>query len=241
MARRYDTLSLTPLYILLCIMITMTQCSSDDAFFSDSITMLEVDGEQGFSRIHLSYADIIIHNLPAQILSDKEIKGLQYLREAEKLASDFYDVMSDQWNDPILNNLGSAESTHFGSFIFLLHKYDLEDPTAFNNTGIYMNTSIQVFYNSLIARGNMSMLDAYTASGRLGESEIVLLRDQLDRIVNNEDMRILYRSLITAARNHLRVIAAQHARLGTPYQPVILSQVDYFEIINSDFELEAEE
>jgi len=105
-------------------------------------------------------------------LSDSEIKSLLFVREEEKLARDVYLTLDKIWGDSIKTfaNISNAEQTHTDSVKALLTRYNLTDPvteTEDQNLGIFQDLDLQELYDSLIAKGEKSLVDALQVGEQL--------------------------------------------------------------------------
>jgi|GEM_PF-6673704 len=49
-------------------------------------------------------------------------------------------------------------------------KYDLNDPDAGNGLGVFTNTTLQELYDTLVARGSKSPIDAVPSTGKSARS-----------------------------------------------------------------------
>lgn len=64
------------------------------------------------------------------VLEESEISALEHMRKEELLARDVYRALFDLYNYPIFNNISRSEEWHANIVLFMLEKYDLEDPAA---------------------------------------------------------------------------------------------------------------
>lgn len=92
-------------------------------------------------------------------ISEEEKKSLLQMREEEKLAHDVYTALYQKWGKQILSNIAASEQTHTGAVLGLLTKYNIPDP-AKSEAGVFTSPEIQKLYDTLVAQGNTSLLDA---------------------------------------------------------------------------------
>lgn len=92
-------------------------------------------------------------------ISEEEEKSLLWMREEEKLAHDVYTVLSKKWRKQIFSNIAASEQTHTGAVLGLLKKYGIPDP-AKTEAEVFTAPEIQKLYDTLVARGDTSLLDA---------------------------------------------------------------------------------
>ena len=226
------------LLTFLILAISLTSCDKESEFLPRSVDMLDVDRATGYSKINFSFARTHINNLPFEVLSHKEEQGLMFLREEEKVITDFYTTIRNTWDNLILENLGSSEKTHFNATVILVNKYSLIDPIDQFGVGEFPNAGMQAYYDYLISEGNKSVEDTYKMASLAGEANIVSLKNQLSRITNNQDFRLLYNNLMATSRNHLRITVNHFERLGGTYVPRILNEMDFREIMESGWDME---
>ena len=171
--------------------------------------------------------------MPKADLNESESEGLLYMREEEKLARDVYWTFDDQYNLPVFENIADAEETHMESVKVLMDKYGLSDPIL--EAGKFSNADLQVLYDDLVAQGSSSEVEALRVGAIIEETDIQDLKDQLEK-TDNEDITMVYESLMRGSRNHLRAFVNNLERRGVDYMPLVLSQEEYDEIINGSIE-----
>jgi hypothetical protein len=75
---------------------------------------------------------------------------------------------------------------------------DPAQPTA----GVFANPDLQQLYNDLIAKGNVSLLDALQVGVAIEEKDIEDLKAAM-AITNNKDVLRVYSNLLNGSLNHL--------------------------------------
>jgi hypothetical protein len=171
--------------------------------------------------------------MPKTDLNQSESEGLLYMREEEKLARDAYWTFDDRYGLPVFENIAEAEETHMESVKVLMDKYGLSDPIL--EAGKFSNVDLQVLYDDLVAQGDSSVEEALRIGAVIEETDIQDLKERLEK-TDNEDITVVYESLMRGSRNHLRAFANNLERRGIDYTPQILSQEEYDEIISGSIE-----
>lgn len=171
--------------------------------------------------------------MPKTDLNQSESEGILYMREEEKLARDVYRAFKNRYGLPVFDNIAEAEETHMNSVKVLMDKYELEDPIL--EAGKFANHDLQALYDDLVEQGNSSVEEALRVGAVIEETDI---QDLLDRLAetNNEDIKMVYESLIRGSRNHLRAFVNNLERRGIDHSPQILSQEVFDQIVGSSVE-----
>lgn len=157
---------------------------------------------------------------------------LALMREEEKLARDVYAAMKEKWGATIFANIARAESRHMQVLGGLLTRYKIQDPIVNNAPGAFTNPKFQQLYNSLVASGSASLIDALKVGLKIEEMDIADLRNAM-RSTNNADIQRVYQHLEQGSQNHLRAFAMQLKKQGGTYVPTSLHQADFDMIANS--------
>jgi len=205
--------------------------------FANVPSSLVVDLDNGYSSIDVNKTQNIVNDFPSETLSFKEISGIAFVREEEKLITDYFDAVADLYNDDFLENISTSEATHFGVISQLLNKYNLDDPVDGQARGEFLDPAFQAYYNSRIAEGETALLAALIEGTSVLEANLVTLRNQMDRIANNRDLRYVYGALLSGTRNHLRAIVRVVENNGGSYTARFLDPVDLREVVRSAYEL----
>ena len=176
-----------------------------------------------------------INTLPTEPLSAAEIAGLIYLREEEKLARDVYYKLYEKYSARVFNNIYNSEITHTNSVLQLLNKYQIPDPVGANAIGIFKDTTLQNLYNSLIAKGNTSIQNAYIVGATIEDVDLYDLKIK-SAGVDNQDIKLVYDMLAKGSRNHMRAFYKNLLNIGMTYTPQYITQAEFDAIINSPTE-----
>ena len=174
-----------------------------------------------------------LDSIPLGDLTDKEIQGLLFMREEEKLAHDVYIVFFEKYNRRIFKNIARSEQKHTNAVLRLINRYELTDPVSTNDIGVFVNQDLQDLYDALIAKGNNSLIDALAVGAEIEEVDILDLKRWMADIVENDDLLFVYNNLLRGSRNHLRAFNRNLENLNIVYVPQHLDQADYDLIVNS--------
>lgn len=135
-------------------------------------------------------------------ISPAEAQDLTFMREEEKLARDVYQVLGAQWSLPIFTNIAASEQQHMDAILTLLQRYNLPDPAAGNDAGVFTDQTLQALYDQLVVQGSTSLVEALNVGVLIEETDIDDLTDCL-AIVVRPDIKRVYENLRKASYNHL--------------------------------------
>ncbi len=164
-------------------------------------------------------------------LNQDEIDGLLWMREEEKLARDVYLTLYEKWGLPIFNNIAQSEQMHTDMVLSLIEKYNLTDP-ATEEVGVFTNPELQALYNQLVEMGNQSVEDALKVGALIEETDIKDLEEWLAK-TDNPDIQQVYENLMKGSENHLRAFTSTLEGYGITYEPQVISEDYYHEVISS--------
>lgn len=158
--------------------------------------------------------------LPAGDLSAQEAAALRFMYEEEKLARDVYATLFAWWGQPTFQNISLSEQQHMDSVALLLERYGLS--TDVQGLGQFNDPALQSLYNTLTARGQLSLADALKVGAEIEELDILDLQARLSQ-TDNADIQQVFTSLMNGSYNHLRAFAgALLTQTGETYQPLHL-------------------
>ncbi|XLQ20728.1 MAG: DUF2202 domain-containing protein [Candidatus Moraniibacteriota bacterium] len=177
----------------------------------------------------------LISDIAAGDLSEAEEAGLILMREEEKLAHDVYMTLYEKWGQNTFQNIAKSEQTHTDTVKVLLDKYGITDPVVSSEVGVFTAPEMQKLYDDLVAKGNVSLVEALTVGTIVEDLDISDLNKLLAE-TDNEDIQIAYQNLNKGSRNHLRAYVRQLERNGGEYTPQYISQAEYDEIIAGEQE-----
>lgn len=175
---------------------------------------------------------INIDDLQSSDVSSEETDGLLFMREEEKLARDVYNILYAEWGIRVFNNIAQSEQRHTDAIKVLIERYELDDPVANDVPGIFVNEDLQNLYDTLVAKGVSSLVDALLVGALIEEVDIIDIQKEIDEHVDNEDIAFVYDNLINGSYNHLRAFVRNLSRRGIIYDPQVLSEEKYNEIIS---------
>ncbi len=172
-----------------------------------------------------------ISQMPMEDLSEKEIEGLVFMREEEKLARDVYIKLYEKWTLMPFKNISKSEQAHMDAVLSLLNKYNLDDPAEGNENGVFKNNELQELYDQLIERGLKSATEALQVGALIEEVDIIDLQRIIDEDVDNEDIEFVLTNLKRASGYHLRAFVRNLKRYNVEYTPVLLEDEVFTGII----------
>ena len=166
---------------------------------------------------------------PAPVLTAAEANDLLFMREEEKLARDVYVEMHGIYGLRIFNNIAQSEQRHMEAILGLLNTYGLEDPAA--GPGVFEDAGLQELYNTLVATGLESNLDALMVGALIEEVDMEDLVAAMER-TSKIDILTVYGNLLDGSKNHLNAFVRNiEAITGEPYVAQYLSQAEVDEIL----------
>ncbi len=169
------------------------------------------------------------------LLTEQEKSDLIFLRQEEKLAHDVYVYAYQKYAHFVFNNISNSEQTHIDNMTGLLSKYNEVDPAAGLANGVFADNELQVLYNQLIAKVDISLIDALVVGATIEDLDI----SDINRFyanTNKTDILRVYDVLNCGSRNHLRGFTGQLKPLGATYSPQFLTTSDYQNIISGSHE-----
>ena len=169
----------------------------------------------------------------AGALSATEIEGILFMREEEKLARDVYLALCEAWGIPIFENIAQGEATHMDAVKTLIDRYDLQDPAAGNDVGIFVDQGLQLLYDELLATGSQSLASALSVGAAIEEIDILDLEEYLTQ-TDHADIQAVYQNLAKGSRNHLRsFVSTLEKRTAENYEPQYVGQAAYDAILGA--------
>lgn len=171
-----------------------------------------------------------IHQSAGNLSLNTDRPDLLRLREEEKLARDVYTQLAKTSSLPIFRNISRAESQHMQSVERLIRGGGVG---PLNDVpGVFVVPEYQRLYESLIASGTRSPLDALNVGAKIEEMDIADLRRILTE-TNDPKFRQVLERLMRGSENHLRAFALQIAKQGASYKAEFLSQSEFNQIATS--------
>lgn len=137
---------------------------------------------------------------------------LAYIIEEEKLAYDVYQAMYDKWGSRIFNNIKNSETTHQNMVLAVMESRGLADPRK-DELGKFTNQDLQKLYDTLVAQGNQSQVEAYKVGVIIEETDIADLKKILLNLdTKDDDVKAVLENLLSGSENHLRAFNRQVSR-----------------------------
>lgn len=189
------------------------------------------NGQGGGGSQQLSLTSVIA-KLPMQDLSGAEKAGLLLMREEEKLARDVYQVLYKKWNHLTFAQIARSEQQHMDALRMLLDKYSLIDPIKTSEQGVFTDIKLQKLYDSLIEKGEKSLVDALQVGATIEDLDIKDLYELIDE-TDNRDIQIVYQNLVKGSRNHMRAFIGRLAINNSSYEAQFLMAKEIDDIVNS--------
>ncbi len=212
--------------------LTLTGCDTTD----DDLPPLSSVDEAGNTTINLQNLQTTLDTIAPGELSEQEIDGLMYMREEEKLAHDVYTVLYAQWSQRVFDNISNSEQTHTEAVLALIERYELSDPAAGNEIGVFSDATLQSLNDTLVASGSSSLVDALMVGAAIEEIDMIDINRYIDQVEGNDDIVLVYENLLKGSRNHLRAFVSNLEKQGVTYVPQYMDAGDYQQIIDSPIE-----
>ncbi|MCA9125865.1 MAG: DUF2202 domain-containing protein [Planctomycetales bacterium] len=158
--------------------------------------------------------------------------GLLRLWEEEKLARDVYKVLAMTSQLGIFQNISQAESQHMRAVERLIQSNGGNTGNLNSSPGMFVFAEHHQLYESLVASGSQSPLDALTVGARIEEMDIADLQQLLAQTTDPQVHQILER-LMHASQNHLRAFSAQIEGYGASFRAGVLAEAEFDQISNA--------
>jgi len=212
---------------LLLLTSSCTKETSDSAI-SGNNNLLDVETDGTTMLVGSNLSSCLSEDLS---FTEDELKILLHMREEEKLARDVYAFLYEKWGTPVFSNIGKAEETHLNAVLYLLNNYG-EEYTQTGETGVFANADFQELYAQLVEKGSGSVEAAMEAGALIEEMDIKDLEDYL-KVIENENIKVVFENLLSGSRNHLRAFNRQLENIGVEYIPVYITQEEYDQIVST--------
>ncbi len=169
---------------------------------------------------------------PVAALSPEEIAALKFMREEEKLAHDVYVALYNVWGAKVFSQIALSETTHTETILALLVKYGIPDPAAGKAPGVFEDPALQSLYNTLVAMGQPSLIDALKVGALIEETDIHDINAK-KAVTDEADILQVYSSLLCGSGSHLRAFNGQLLAKGVTYVPQVITQAEWDAIANA--------
>ena len=167
------------------------------------------------------------------VLSQTEQDALLFMIEEEKLARDTYEYLYEMWNVLQFQNIKQSEQSHMNAVENLLAIYKME--YTISEPGIFQNSELQSLYNSLITKGEISLIDALIVGATIEDLDIKDLEDWMLNM-DNSQINAVFEKLQCGSRNHLRAFTNSLDIQEVSYTPQYITKAEYDLIIDSSNE-----
>ena len=167
------------------------------------------------------------------VITPTEKDALLFMIEEEKLARDAYAYLYEMWDVLQFQNIKKSEQSHMDAVESLLKFYEME--YTISEVGIFQNTELQNIYNSLIEKGETSLIDALIVGATIEDLDINDLDDWMLKI-DNSDINAVFEKLQCGSRNHLRAFTNSLDIQEVSYTPQYITKAEYDLIIDSSNE-----
>jgi len=161
-------------------------------------------------------------------------KLLQKMYEEEKMSYDLYTEFFNRWGLSVFDQVRESEAIHMLRIKELMNVKDMPQGTGVSgeDRGVYENKEIQSLYDEYTVLGNISDITALETAALMEENDIKSLRE---RIRTQSDDRVLktFTQMERASCNHLKAFVKSLKISGVEYQPAVLSQTDFDNILNN--------
>ncbi|MBT8045655.1 MAG: DUF2202 domain-containing protein [Pontiella sp.] len=159
---------------------------------------------------------------PVPVLSQTEAADLLFMREEEKLARDVYITLYAEWGNRVFDNISQSEQKHTDAVLGLINKYGLDDPAL--EFGYFADSELQELFNTLVAAGLQSQLDALMVGALIEEVDMEDIVAAMER-TDEADILTVYGNLLAGSENHLSAFVRNiEAITGEAYVAQWISQ-----------------
>lgn len=172
------------------------------------------------------------------VLTQDDIEGLAEMREEEKMARDVYIKLYELHNHIVFKNISKAENVHMSAVLYLLNGYGLEDP-ALPGEGEFSNQMYADLYQQLTEQGVVDLISALKTGAFIEEYDIADLRKLIDE-TENADIKRVYGNLLRGSEFHLRAFTFALKQQGVTYEPTVISDEEYQDILDVSNDSETE-
>lgn len=211
--------------LLLFAFVVITGCDKDELpALTDTDELVSGDANCSLLRQELDA-------MPMEELSEDELAGIAFMREEEKLARDVYLFLFERWGTRVFDNISRSEQTHMDAIDIIQERYDLPDPAEGNGVGVFENPDLQALHDQLVERGAESIIEALRAGAYIEETDIIDIQEQIDEVVDNRDVELVYSNLLRGSKNHLRAFVRNLSARGIDYEAQVLEPERLEEIL----------
>lgn len=155
-------------------------------------------------ELNETMAGLCLDDFALEDLSESEIDALSLMREEEFLAHDIYVQLFELYDYRIFEQIAKSEAKHTEAIKTLIDRYGLVDPALNHEVGVFNNPELQLLHNELLAKGQVSGLEALVVGAIIEDVDIFDLQNLLANEVDNEDISFVFNKLLDGSEQHLR-------------------------------------
>jgi hypothetical protein len=220
------------MFLMLIIGMVLSSCRTTDEQLAGINNNLVTVDDAGATLVNPVELKSIVTG--SDDITESQSAWLKFMREEEKLARDLYITLGKDVTVPVFENIARAEQNHMDAVLTVLTSYSIADPAS-TEVGVFNNADLQTLYNTLLAKGKASLVDALKIGALVEETDILDLASVYE-LNPGDDFTALTEALMLGSRNHLRAFNRVLSANGVTYTPVALTVEDYTEIVNSEWE-----
>ncbi len=167
-----------------------------------------------------------------QLMAGGNGQLLKTMYEEEKLSYDLYTEFFNRWGLNVFDQVRESEAIHMQRIKELMDTKDMPQGTGISggDKGVYENKEVQALYDQYTVLGNISDITALETAALMEENDIYNLRERIKSQTDDRTVKI-FSQMERASLNHLRAFVKSLKISGVDYQPAVLSQSDYDNII----------
>lgn len=160
---------------------------------------------------------------PSESLTGQELQGLLYMAEKQKLHRDVYMAMDERTAIPLFNELYLGDAKNFDLISATIEAYGQENPVLNRGVGDFRRAEVQALYDEFINTVNNDLIEMLTFAVRMEEGTLEDIRNFMEQVDGNPDIRQLYTELLTGSYAQLDALDAEMKRHGTASQLMLVA------------------
>lgn len=176
---------------------------------------------------------VIFTNYTKTNFSKNDQESLLFMLEEEKLAHDVYTQLYEKWETRQFGNIKESEKMHMEKVKTLLDQNKIQYEVL--PLGKFKNKNLQKLYYDLIAKGNISEIEALKVGATIEDVDIFDLK-RLKKETENQQILSTYDFLECGSRNHLRAFNRGLNMNNSSYEAQYISKEEWNKIINNEHE-----
>ncbi len=171
-----------------------------------SLALLSLSGCNSSDSTAVSTEDILdtVNNDLGQ-LTDEQLDELFFIYQEEKLARDVYITLGNIYTDEnTFASIQLSEQRHIDAAQILCERYGI-DLSEVNEDGVgnFVLPVLQELYDTLVAQGKTSLLEAYNVGVYIEELDIHDITHAIEDLGMPDDVVSVYENLREGSYNHL--------------------------------------